>query len=190
MGSMRLIFSAILGTFVLSSTVLADDFVTTIKKPLWKGYALDWCLTWGADCGQVAADKYCKSGGYEKAVKFSKWEDLGKPTRLIGSGQVCDEDQCDSFKYITCQKADYEEDDEADVKRYNNPMVGKRRLDWCLTWAKDCGKPAADYYCASEGHTKSTGFKIDEDIFKTRILKTGQKCTEPQCDGFEYIDCQ
>jgi hypothetical protein len=69
-------------------------------------------------------------------------------------------------------------------------MAGKRRLDWCLTWASDCGKPAADYYCKTKGHAQATGFKIDENIWKTRILKTGQKCTDPECDGFKYIDCE
>jgi hypothetical protein len=188
----RFLVAAALGVALLSPTASAEDFVKTIKKPVWKGYALDWCLNWGEGCGQAAADKYCKSGGYEKAVNFSKWEDLGKPTRLIGSNQVCDEEFCDSFKHITCQKADYDDDEEEQVqiKRYNKPLVGKRRLDWCRDWGQNCGQPAADYYCQSEGHTKAAAYEKADNLWKTRLLKSGQKCDGENCAGFAYIDCK
>ena len=77
-----------------------------------------------------------------------------------------------------------------DVTHYVKPMAGNRRLDWCLTWATDCGKPAANFYCKTQGHDKAVSFKIASDIGKTRLLKTGEKCTQPDCDGFKYIDCE
>jgi hypothetical protein len=171
-----------------------DPEITKVNKPKWKGYALDWCLTWATDCGKPAADKWCQSGGYDKSVGFAKWNDIGQPTRVIGSNQVCDEQACDSFLYVTCTKeaaADDDDDDEASSEEvtYSKPMAGGRRLDWCLTWAVDCGKPAADYYCKKKGHSGVVNFAIAEDIGKTRILKTNQKCTEPICDGFKFITC-
>jgi hypothetical protein len=169
---------------------------TVVNKPVWKGYALDWCLNWATDCGKPAADKYCQSGGYDKSTDFEIWEDLGKPTRLIGSNQVCDDASCDSFQSITCVKASAppapadDDDAESESVTYKKPKVGGRRLDWCLTWATDCGQAAADYFCKKRGHEEATAFQIAADIGKTRIMKTGQKCTDPSCDGFKFITCE
>jgi hypothetical protein len=183
--------------FFSALPVSAAVEATVVNKPVWKGYALDWCLTWSEGCGKPAADKYCQSGGYDKSSEFVFWENLGKPTRLIGSNQVCDDAAlCDSFKSITCIKTSAppepvdDEDEESESVTYNKPKVGSRRLDWCLTWATGCGKPAADYFCKKKGHDEATAFKIAEDIGKTRIMKTGQKCSEPMCDGFKFITCE
>ncbi len=193
----RIFFGALLLSAATFPSFAAVE-TTVVAKPVWKGHALDWCLNWGADCGKPAADKYCQSGGYDKSTDFVFWENLGQTTRLIGSNQVCDDAAlCDSFKSITCLKTtasptppDEDDDDDTEAVTYNKPKAGGRRLDWCLTWAIDCGKPAADYYCGKKGHDSATAFKIAENIGKTRILKTGQKCTDPQCDGFKYITCE
>ena len=64
------------------------------------------------------------------------------------------------------------------------------RLDWCLSWATDCGKPAADAYCDWKGFSKSSDFQIAPDIGLTRIISSGQVCSDPGCDGFKFITCQ
>jgi hypothetical protein len=180
---------ALLSFATLTQQVHAEQKV--FSNPKYKSLALDWCKGWATDCGKPAADAWCVKQGYESASKFQIYEDIGEPTRIISSNQICDQPDCDSFTKITCEKADaYEEDDNADVVRFNKPMVGSRRLDWCLTWATDCGKPAADFYCQKKGYDQAVSFKIASDIGKTRILKTGQKCTEPGCDGFKFIDCE
>ncbi len=172
----------------LSVSATAES--TSFDYPKHKGLALDWCRSWATDCGKPSADAWCVKKGYDSSSGFSKWNDAGEPTRVISSNQICDDAGCDSFTKISCQKADDYTDEDPESIHYNAPMAGKRRLDWCLTWATDCGKPAADYYCKTKGHALATGFKIDENIWKTRILKTGQKCTDPECDGFKYIDCE
>lgn len=184
--------AAVAALLLMSSFSVANAENTTVNKPVWKGHALDWCLTWATDCGKPAADKYCQSGGYEKSVSFSIWQNPGVSTRLIGSNQVCDEEECDSFLKIVCTKADAEEDEpvESEEVTYSKPMAGGRRLDWCLTWGADCGKPAANYYCKKKGHETVVDFKLAENIGKTRIMKTGEKCTMPECDGFKYITCE
>ena len=135
---------------------------TTFENPRHKNLALDWCRSWAADCGKPAADAWCVKKGYESASKFTRWDDIGEPTRIISNNQICDQPDCDSFSKITCQKADAEDDNEgAEQVTYTKPMAGGRRLDWCLTWATNCGKPAADFYCKSKGYgsARST-FKI------------------------------
>ncbi len=76
----------------------------TFWKPNWGGDRLDWCLNWGTGCGKPAADKFCQSKGFAKAVQFPIDPDIGLAhrTRLITTGAVCDQAFCDGFKQVTC----------------------------------------------------------------------------------------
>jgi hypothetical protein len=174
-----------------SFTSVAQAEQKVFSNPKYKSLALDWCKSWANDCGKPAADAWCLKQGYESSSNFQIAEDIGEPTRIVTSNQICDEPGCDSFTKITCQKADLDDDEgETESVRFNKPMAGSRRLDWCLTWATNCGKPAANFYCKQKGYNVATGFQIANDIGKTRILKTGEKCTDPACDGFRYIECE
>jgi hypothetical protein len=77
----------------------------TFNNPMYNGNRLDWCVNWGVGCGQEAADKYCQSQGYGSAANLQIANDIGagSPTRLIGTGAVCDQAFCDGFTFITCQ---------------------------------------------------------------------------------------
>lgn len=74
----------------------------TFKKPKFKGKRLDWCREWSTNCGKPAADAFCENKGYSKATDFSIAEDIGN-TRIISTGETCEEPFCDGFKSITCQ---------------------------------------------------------------------------------------
>jgi hypothetical protein len=54
----------------------------------------------------MAANTFCASKGYAAATGFAMAADIGanQPTRLIGTGAVCDQQFCDGFKFITCAK--------------------------------------------------------------------------------------
>jgi hypothetical protein len=181
--------AAFMALMCVGTAGMASAETKVFSEPQYKNLALDWCKSWSTDCGKPAADAWCVKQGWESAAGFSRWDDLGEPTRIISNNQICDQPDCDSFTKITCQKADAYDDEDQPVK-YTKPMAGKRRLDWCLDWATNCGKPAADFYCKKQGHSTAVDFKIDENIWKTRLLKSGQKCTAPHCDGFKYIECE
>lgn len=66
------------------------------------GVAVDWCLTWGADCGQPAADRYCRDNGSSAAIEFAVAEDVGR-TVIQSTGQLCEDPRCDGFAYIECR---------------------------------------------------------------------------------------
>jgi hypothetical protein len=68
------------------------------------GVAVDWCLAWGADCGQPAADRFCREQGSPEATDFAIAEDLGH-TVIQSTGQHCDDPRCDGFAYIECRAA-------------------------------------------------------------------------------------
>jgi hypothetical protein len=76
---------------------------------------------------------------------------------------------------------------------FNSPQFEGNRLDWCLHWAKDCGKPAADAWCKAQGFEEASKFLIDENIgtsFPTKLMSTGQICGQDFCDGFTMIECR
>jgi hypothetical protein len=66
------------------------------------------------------------------------------------------------------------------------------RLNYCLNWNKDCGKPAAQTWCKEQGFRWASGFKIDENIgslFPTIVLGENRVCAQFVCDGFQEITC-
>ncbi len=73
-------------------------------NPEISGYRLDWCRVWASQCGKPAADEFCKKQGYTEAVRWEMAPDIGNitPTKVIGTGQICDQGFCDGFKYIEC----------------------------------------------------------------------------------------
>lgn len=83
----------------------------------------------------------------------------------------------------------------AHTRRFDNPMFGTYRLDWCETWASNCGKPAADAYCRSLGYNQAIQFEIALDIGATIPTApigdtSGRICSDASCDGFGAIWCQ
>ena len=78
----------------------------TYDKPRYKGFRLDWCLSKGSGCGKPAADKFCRSEGFDKSSAFAPELriGIGDPTRMIGSGAICNTVICNGFQSITCVK--------------------------------------------------------------------------------------
>ena len=74
------------------------------REPRIEGNRLDWCLGWGKECGQPAADEFCRFKGYKSALRFEVAHMVG-PTKVIGTGEMCSVPACDGFLYITCSMA-------------------------------------------------------------------------------------
>jgi len=176
---MVMIFMVI--SFGLTSVATAGNTVV-FTNPKVGGVALDWCKTWAVGCGKPAADYFCKVKGYNRAVYFQKEADIGY-TRILKTNQICNSPGCDSFKFIRCKKSGY--------KRFIRPKYHGVALDWCYTWNNRCGKKAANEFCRWRGYHKgASGFKKENNIGYTKIMRTGQICNMPGCDSFLYIDCK
>lgn len=82
----------------------ADPEEQVYMKPKVNGKRLDLCINWGVDCGAPAATAFCQSQGWTTATDYVVANDIGatSPTRLIGTGAICDQNFCDGFKSITC----------------------------------------------------------------------------------------
>lgn len=73
---------------------------------------------------------------------------------------------------------------------FNAPEIEGMRLDWCLHFGRQCGKPAADRYCAAQGHSGALKWQVEEGIGKTYIIGDRKVCNARYCDGFRFILCR
>ena len=79
----------------------ASDEGVRFPDPLVDGVPLDYCLHWGRDCGRPAADAWCRARGFAAASAFEV-RLQSPPTRVLATGQVCDEVHCDRMVSVTC----------------------------------------------------------------------------------------
>jgi hypothetical protein len=187
--SSRLAMAALFCTAAWASPAQAED--KTFPKPKLGAYRLDWCLNYASQCGKPAARAWCKKKGFDDASDFEQAEDIGDvtPTRILNSGEVCDDESCDGFSYITCVA---EEDDQGQEQTFKKPVYSGFRLDWCFAGQSGCGKKAANAYCDSQGYDIATNFQLAPKIgpFKpTRQIGSGAVCNRPLCDAFKFITC-
>jgi hypothetical protein len=99
--SLRRLALLAVGSIALAVPALADN--ATFNKPKINGYRLDWCRKWGDQCGKPAADAFCKMHEFSAAASFSQDPNPGTPTKVFTGGQICKDDNCTSFKSITCK---------------------------------------------------------------------------------------
>jgi hypothetical protein len=71
-------------------------------------HRVDICLEWGMQCNGEAANVWCTSSGYDRAIEWTIDNDIGAthPTLVMASGQVCAEAHCDGYFSITCEIED------------------------------------------------------------------------------------
>ena len=190
----------LIGLFLLLTFGIAPGFAEeqTFKKPKTGSYRIDWCYKWAKQCGEPAANKYCKAKGYDSASDFSKAEDIGDdfPTKVLGTGQICDDESCDGFKFITCERSDEEDDsDEPNYidKAFDKPALGGSRIHFCYAPGNGCGQKAAKAYCSNVGYDTAVSFQQSSVLIglkAPRYLGTGQICSGLDCVGFKSIVCR
>lgn len=73
---------------------------------------------------------------------------------------------------------------------FQDPKASGRRLDLCLHWARNCGKPAADAWCRTKGHRNAKAWRRQDDVGPTWVLGDKRECSDRGCDGFDFITCQ
>jgi hypothetical protein len=71
-----------------------------IQDPTIGGNGVDACLTWGADCGQPAADEWCRRQGRGPAVYHHI--ERGPPTQTLRDGKGCSESFCARLTKVVC----------------------------------------------------------------------------------------
>ena len=173
MKSLQLMTAGLLALGVFSSSAYALD--QTYAKPKQGGMRVDWCYSWGAQCGKPAADRFCQSKGYVQSNDYVEDVDIGASgidTLVQGTGQVCHGSFCDGFTYVTCEKPDAGPPPpppgppppgpgpgSGDTHTYKKPKIGGARLNMCFKKNVDCdGQTAADAYCEAKGWDDAADF--------------------------------
>jgi hypothetical protein len=61
-------------------------------------------LSSGQDCGEPAAQAWCKTQGFQRARAWEIDENIGAlfPTVILGENRICAQFVCDGFREITC----------------------------------------------------------------------------------------
>jgi len=83
---------------LLAISAGAEAGVRNFFSPALEGARLDACLS-GGDCGKPAADAFCKTQGYDKALIFQR--EAHQSTRILDSEQTCS-NSCTAFRQIKC----------------------------------------------------------------------------------------
>lgn len=196
--------------FCLSSG-LAEAENKTFENPMVGTNRLDWCSDWGKGCGADAATAWCKTNAYDHSVGVQQAPDIGAsaPTKLIATGEVCDQSYCDGFASITCATAELPpaapatpESPAADVdvpaaapvvaetssEFFKNPTHEDVRLNWCFEGDGGCGKKAAEAWCAQQGFSGAKDFKYVSGIKPTVQIGTG-KTNKKASKAFSRVTC-
>lgn len=192
----KLLTGALALTTLFVSPAFAEE--RTFKKPRSGEFRVDWCYKWGIQCGETAANRYCRSKGYDAATDFIKANDIGDefPTKVLSSGQVCDEESCDGFKYITCERSDEEDEEDTPVfidTPFRKPAVNGVRIHFCYLPGKGCGQQAADFYCKGVGYEKALSYQQSTVLIALKApqyMGNGQLCEGLECVGFKSIICR
>jgi hypothetical protein len=81
----------------------------------------------------------------------------------------------------------------AETRNFNAPSIRGVRVDLCMHWGSDCGKPAADLFCREMGFSEAQNFIPANDIGgrvgRTLVFGDGRFCEGAACDGFGSITC-
>jgi hypothetical protein len=168
------------------------------EKPRWFDYRLDWCLNWGTNCGQPAADNFCMRRRWTGALDFAADPNIGssEPTMVSSNNQVCDQSTCTGFKYITCYGRIPSNRIFANptISAISNGSLREYRLDECYNWDTGCGKRAANAFCREKDFSKSFYYVLDAEPSSVDTLTIGtyEICdvNDYQCYGFQMIICQ
>ncbi len=205
----KLVLATIAMSALCFSSLVAEAETKTFDSPKIGDIRLDWCVNWGMGCGEPAATAWCKTSGYDHAVDAKQAPDIGasSPTKLIATGEVCDQSYCDGFASITCATAELPaplpttpEPSEADAstplpqvaetsnETFKNPMHEGVRLNWCFSGTSGCGKKAAEAWCAQQGFSTAKDFKYVSGVKPTIEIGTG-KTTKKAGKGFSRVTC-
>ena len=159
----------------------------TIPGPRFRGVPVDSCLRPGRDCGQPAAEAYCKTRGFPAAASFA----TGKVARtwMIGEAKDCRGPECTALTQVVCARIE--------GIRVSDPSVGKPLTqeagllaDGCRTWGKDCGEEAARAYCRTKGYSFVRAWKIHSEYRgPTFIIGSKQTCNVPVCRALSNVEC-
>ena len=74
-------------------------------------------------------------------------------------------------------------------RTFHHPTLRGIPLDRCLTWATDCGEPAASVFCRDRGFSRVAEWNL-ENASPTLVPGDGLVCSGEGCKSFIEIRCE
>lgn len=151
-------------------------------------------------CGNAmdrSADRFCQSQGHARSTGFRTDAVRARPGAYhMPTGTTCRDPNCIMFTSITCSgqaaanpPAPRPPQPAAQPVRVNRPMMNGRIVDWCWTWASNCGGPAANVVCRQLGYRGATYYATFLVPGGTYVMGARRYCQGAQCRGFNYVMC-
>ncbi len=72
---------------------------------------------------------------------------------------------------------------------YSFPRASGAILDHCWTWARNCGRARANWYCRAKGHPGGARSYSTYRPGRTFVVGSGRYCTGGGCVGYRRIRC-
>lgn len=176
----------------LSSEDTAEPTVI-FGGPTVGGVPLDFCLTFGAGCGEEAARYFCQAlQGFANVSEYQLAGQYANRTYIPSSGTFCEDKNCQTFESITCTGSVEE------GPRFESPVVHGigLPLDWCLRYGEQCGEDAASYFCQRRGYGTVASFAMETWRVPpaTYLPAVGEMCITGVtigggCNSFSFIEC-
>ena len=188
-GAVLLAMATFLGAAPASAQLRYDN-------PHAQGAVVDWCASWASNCGWGGAHQYCQRRGHPRALSWNVY----RPGRtwVAGSNQYCNGPNCQGFSQVTCATSHvgpgpgpgpYPGPGPGFSRRFHNPQVNGATVDWCSSWATDCGWGGAHQLCRQYGFISATSWNVYRPG-RTWVIGTGQYCNGPNCQGFSQVSCR
>ncbi|MEM9105415.1 MAG: hypothetical protein AAGC96_07140 [Pseudomonadota bacterium] len=92
--------------------VQVNQNTTRFRYPHLNNTRLDWCLNWGTNCGEVAANRFCQEMGFLRANRYVKDTETGEngiPSLVYDDDRLCTGRYCNAFRMIACTNRPAEE---------------------------------------------------------------------------------
>jgi hypothetical protein len=177
----------------------------SFPAPTINGVAVDWCATWATNCGQGGADQFCRTQGYTRA---QSWQHaLINHTFVIGSNQHCQgAGSCGALRNVVCTGGATAPPAQAQPPvivpgqpghtpplaqgaSFPAPMINGIAVDWCATWARDCGQGGADQFCRTQGYARAARWQ-HALVNHTYVIGSQQHCqVAGSCGALRNVDC-
>ncbi len=160
------------------------------NNPRVNGAVVDWCSTWATNCGWGGAHQFCRTRGHPSAVNWNTY----RPGRtwVIGSNNFCNGGVCVGFSQVTCATAAGPGPGPGpggEVFRFNNPRMQGATVDWCSTWATNCGWGGANQFCQSRGYSRALNWNTFRPG-RTWVMGSNTHCNGGVCVGFSHVTCR
>jgi hypothetical protein len=179
-------------------------------NPMANGAPVDWCATYANNCGAGGATLFCQQHGFSAAVNWQTF--MPGQTYVLGSNQFCNGNFCTGFSFVRCGGvATGAATPSVTVtvtpgttltpgttppaggafppgSGFQNPIANGAAVDWCSTYAKNCGAGGAGLFCQQHGFAHAISWKTFHPG-QTYVLGSNQFCNGNFCIGFSFVQC-